>query len=1109
MDQGQSRKLIELVIWDRFNESNVTADNEVGGSQLEKIKIALDETGVEIIPETSSEQLEGQTVVQIPLHLVDRQRKQSEQKKVEGRSQRWEQQNLPPIEVGLQLGHPEQVEPPEKEKAIVEHGGTQTESKELAHAEVQTHAPNDLVSHSTTSSQTDLDCSHPKEDQVNTRSVTETVTSETQTPTVERGEQSNQTEEKSLLDQEVQTANEDFLTEETLITEGVVAGQPTQGSRPLQERPPTLPGSSIEEPHIEQDFLRTRTVSPQNLKVQDDVVARVLLEHVGTVFPSVNPRLRSGVNYLDLSRLGDEGETPASDEIWLAVDGSGCHSEDDPIEEDKFLTTDDTETYSIATDKLSTAATMAGYGNNTGPTLLQAPSSANLLSEQELADLGGCESFDAEAEATARLQGVLASELIPLHTTVQSTDKNVVNLTSKFGNMENVLGTLCTTIERLQSQVPKNTDGSEDIQIKKVTNAGQRVVTPPSRSSPNGGGIRGTDVRLLDQLVARIEHLSSDVANMDASRQLREDNLLLRKELQTYRERELAMMTRLESLEKRLNDFQVRPSSHHRRHQRSRRSSIASSRGTPELPPIETRSRSVDSPKEKPEKAQQEEKLEPLSNANNEEPTRQSTPPKDKTSLDKIVKQPLLPKSKTTKNGVPKLPRRTSNSSSNSSQGSGNEELPENIKAIKKRQPITPKLDNDYLQTEIQIQRSDNSILRQDLQVQKLREQQLYARNKELQEKLIEATSPRPHSRDERTPPTGQEKSEVNINVDFVTEDGGGPKAVFETKKEAKTGKKTPPSRDSSKERGKPAPLKKDLSKDKIAVPKNKKKSTSSSSGSSAEGERSKIKEESEANVTAEKEKPDKKVSLANDAKNGVPKTKPTANGKAKKQTNGKTTNGKKSSPKGSSSSEDLVKKEQLIDDEEWKVTITSKHELETHSDDPNKVVIVKPKPVEEVKEEVKEVAKKAVKAKKAKKLDKVKDPRHDPIPKPSMFPAARPPRGYVPPCALPNASPGVTAAITGSYGPMGYGGGDGLLMTPGRSGYRSGRASSIDSDSGEVISMMIKQEPRDSLVDAVPPRIHPPVLPRTPSRTPAPPPICQVSYDSVYDDPYYSMSYY
>lgn len=84
--------------------------------------------------------------------------------------------------------------------------------------------------------------------------------------------------------------------------------------------------------------------------IQDNVVARVLLEHVGGAFSQPDPR--RAVNYLDLSRLGEEGETPASDEIWLSVAGGG--------EDDKFLTSD-SETYSVATDKLSTAATLAGH----------------------------------------------------------------------------------------------------------------------------------------------------------------------------------------------------------------------------------------------------------------------------------------------------------------------------------------------------------------------------------------------------------------------------------------------------------------------------------------------------------------------------------------------------------------------------------------------------------------------------------------------------------------------------------------------------------------------------------------------------------------------------
>ena len=57
------------------------------------------------------------------------------------------------------------------------------------------------------------------------------------------------------------------------------------------------------------------------------------------------------VNYLDLSRLGNEGETPNSDEIWVTV-------EDD----NKFLTSD-TETYSVATDKVSEHSVLSSTAN--------------------------------------------------------------------------------------------------------------------------------------------------------------------------------------------------------------------------------------------------------------------------------------------------------------------------------------------------------------------------------------------------------------------------------------------------------------------------------------------------------------------------------------------------------------------------------------------------------------------------------------------------------------------------------------------------------------------------------------------------------------------------
>ena len=1225
-------RMVELEIIDRYSvegrdgntangvEEGVENAAGVESPKAQKITLKVDASGVEIIESSADE-----NVTKIPLHLVnlsDPQKAKSvyhaesnsvavEEKDKNGSgssSLQGHQQILPPIEVGLQLGHPQETTTVEKatpllqdceaqtdlveavnaeaseataiipEAAVKESREVQTEPVEVvapaAEAAPQTAENNVLeaekergheaaaaeasaVATSETSSQTDLTYHQLEEareastveadsevavSENLTRSEIQIVTSETQTVTVDQKEFATQTE-ASEAEEEVQQQplqpQEPPEPPKELVEAGVQTEEVETEEEPVEtrgERPPTLPGSSIDLPaeeHLEVvdppdfNFYRTRTVSPLNLRVQDDVVARVLLEHVGTVFPAPDPRLRSGVNYLDLSRLGDEGETPASDEIWLAVDGSG-HSEDEGAE-DKFLTTDDTETYSINTDKLSVANTM--MDGQTGPTLL-APNSANLLSEQELADLGGCESFDAEAEATARLQGVLASELVPLTNTVQTTEKHVLGLSTKFGSMETIITGLCNTINTLQNQIvpPKSDDG---ISIRRVSN-GQVKTEKKSPSPPPAGGVKKGEIALLDQLVARIEHLSTDVANMDASRQLREDNLLLRKELQTYREREIQMMSRLETLERRVTEYDTGPPRQSRRGHRSRRSSVASSRGTPELPPIEPRSKSVDPNKEvKKEPAADTNGEMPRLSSGNEES--KSPPPttKEDPKLDKIqVKQPLISQSKISKRGVPKL-RRPSNSNSNSS-GSESDQGQQNVKILSKRQPITPKLDTDSLQTEIQIVRSDNSILRNDIQVFRERERQLYSRNQNLQEQLVVALSPRPGSGDRKK--HREDKSEVNINVDFVTdEQTGGPKAVFDakTKKKGRDGSSTPPKRDSSKDRSssgesnkrqeskeskdrkplkkapskenlKKAPSKENLmkkapSKENIAVPKKKNGSKKSSSSGS---ESDKV----EAGPPIEEEK---SVKINAPAANGVPKTKTaqkSKNGTAKTAKNGS----KKPSPKTSSSDEG---KEKLLEDEQWKVTISSKHELETTSDDNEKTVTVKPRAVEQVTAEVKEEAKAVKKAKKAAKIEKTKE-KKDPIPKPSMYPAARPPRGYVPPPARVNESPGVTRALMGPEAPMLFHGSpmmmDKPLIGPPPRTPRSGRASSVDSMDGDrEYSMVIKQEPRDSLVDAAPPR-----TPRTPTRrimppTPHHPPICQVSYDSVYDDPYYSMSYY
>mgnify|MGYP001218547171 FL=1 len=67
----------------------------------------------------------------------------------------------------------------------------------------------------------------------------------------------------------------------------------------------------------------------------------------------------------------------------------------------------------------------------------------------------------------------------------------------------------------------------------------------------------GQEITLLDQLVTRIESLSTNVTNVESTRQLKEDNLLLKKDLQQYRDRELHLLNRMEALERRLNEVQI------------------------------------------------------------------------------------------------------------------------------------------------------------------------------------------------------------------------------------------------------------------------------------------------------------------------------------------------------------------------------------------------------------------------------------------------------------------------------------------------------------------------------------------------------------------------
>jgi len=197
-----------------------------------------------------------------------------------------------------------------------------------------------------------------------------------------------------------------------------------------------------------------------------------------------------------------------------------------------------------------------------GEDIIHTPEIVEVMDEAAAAEVVTTSTTETRigSATTTRIQGVLANELAPLHVTVQSTDKNVVNLNSRVGNMEHLIGALCSTVETLNDIAISSTSGnSEDskpsAEISSMQTGSSAIIPMNNSVSSKLNDVNRPDIVLLDRLVSRIEHLSSDVANIDNTRQLREDNLILRKELQSYRERESQMMNRLASLEKSLNNL--------------------------------------------------------------------------------------------------------------------------------------------------------------------------------------------------------------------------------------------------------------------------------------------------------------------------------------------------------------------------------------------------------------------------------------------------------------------------------------------------------------------------------------------------------------------------
>ena len=223
--------------------------------------------------------------------------------------------------------------------------------------------------------------------------------------------------------------------------------------------------------------------------------------------------------------------------------------------------------------------------------------------------------------------------------------------------------------------------------------------------------------------------------------------------------------------------------------------------------------------------------------------------------------------------------------------------------------------------------RSDNAILRQDLQVFREREGQLLRRNRELEEKLLMKKRSKAKVKE---PASAKQKAELDINIDFV---GSGKALIQEKKVEEKQAEEPPP---------------------KVEVP------------IETESEKPKEKE-------LVKEKPEAKVSSRSSSRGGDKKSVEVREEDTSKAT---------------------------IDTDEWKVTVTSSHQLDVSSESPKTIVVTRA-PEEKKTETPPPLKAKTPPLKKKKPVTAirrpVRDARSDPIPKPPQFPCARPTRDQRP----------------------------------------------------------------------------------------------------------------
>ena len=216
------------------------------------------------------------------------------------------------------------------------------------------------------------------------------------------------------------------------------------------------------------------------------------------------------VNYLDLTKLGNEGETPNSEEMWVNV-------EDD----NKFLTTD-SESCSAATDKVSTMANCGGYGSNQDTSNL-----IRSVSETELLEFGA-EISDIESSFTAKqLANFMRMEMMPIKDSLNTTEHTITGIAGTLCNIQLGVNNLCCNLNQMKAKVLST--GENDDSIFNIDDDKVEIV--------KNGELTGPPDQMVDSLMMKLEKIlvMRDIELEHLINNLKEDNSLLRKELELYR----------------------------------------------------------------------------------------------------------------------------------------------------------------------------------------------------------------------------------------------------------------------------------------------------------------------------------------------------------------------------------------------------------------------------------------------------------------------------------------------------------------------------------------------------------------------------------------------